>query len=690
MPTINLTDNTTLNLTASSADNFATLNRYLRTPLTFLTGDGLAAIAGQTVGALDPDAFPIAASATGAGKFALEGTSLNVSLAASASVNSLTAASAASFLSSLQLPANAAGAGLISFQLKGTFGVGDTATVSDFTLGIRDNASVALTSYCPAAGTDRFTDAVERAMAALTIPNDLNDLKSLPAGAICQVDASSCLKFTASVTYDVLNNPLATTSIANLPSIAINATAGATVEGTVTHTSDHTVTIARLPAGPIHLSVSLTNTDDFETSLTVSAGVSANVGSQDALEFLLGKISPDSGAELKKMRADLPPEKLQQLSSDIKAAIDATLCSSLQVSLKAALDDSHSNNRVFLYEVDLNALDADSSAALQSALAGDFTQITRPNAALTGIRELDSALTVTSKTKHSLALHLLGIYNWGSTSEFVEKSKIDYTHDTHEIVLSDEKIEVMTDNLDAEKLRHVLMQGITLTLPASANTPQSATPISAIFFDSNARTDPPAMRQFVNVLNATGAPGANGATALLNQNLKNYGTASLFLGLNLTPPQCKQLFMNSNSQAYDWTRYADAVCRAQQTILAGDTDHADRLKLYAEDMDFWTELKAAGSQSNQEVSLASRGILLRNVSRDIVTVIWWSDAMANYAKALVGGKPLAGCGKEVVKDATLGFDEPWLVLAVWNMLGKPAVESRFTSPLLERAAAAPA
>jgi hypothetical protein len=64
--------------------------------------------------------------------------------------------------------------------------------------------------------------------------------------------------------------------------------------------------------------------------------------------------------------------------------------------------------------------------------------------------------------------------------------------------------------------------------------------------------------------------------------------------------------------------------------------------------------------------------------------------MANYAKALVAGKPLAGFGKEVVKDATLGFDEPWLVLAVWNMLGQPAVDTRFTSPMLERAAAATA
>lgn len=129
-------------------------------------------------------------------------------------------------------------------------------------------------------------------MAALTIPRDLSDLRSLPANTTCQIEASSSLKFTASVSYKILNDPLATTSISNLPAIALNATAGATLEGAATHTSDHTVTIAKLPNGLIHLSVNLVRTNDFETSLTVSAGVAADVGGQDALAFLLAKITP--------------------------------------------------------------------------------------------------------------------------------------------------------------------------------------------------------------------------------------------------------------------------------------------------------------------------------------------------------------------------------------------------------------
>jgi hypothetical protein len=682
MPTIGLTDNATLNVIVSSADGNATLNRYLTNPLSFITAAGSTAIAGQKVGDLDPTAFPITASASGDGKFAVEGTSLEVQPGASASVGLLTGAAAAGFLSSVQWTADPAGAALVSFAFQGTLSAGDTATVGGFGLGITTGAAVTVTSFCPAPATDTFVDAVRRAIAALTIPHDLGDLKSLPANTTCQIDASSSLQFTASVTYAILNNPLATKAIPNLPTLAINATAAATIEATATHTADHTVTIAKLPNGLIHLSVNLTRTDDFETSLTVSGGVEAKVGNLDALSFLLDRISPDSTAELKKIQADMPADEAHQLSSDIQAAIDAALSNSLGASLKAALDKSRSNSRVFLYEIDLIALDGDGIAALESALKGDFTAITAPSKAFAGIRELDSALTVSSSVKHSLNVHLLGIFNWGSTNRFIEKSKADFTRDTHEIVLSDETIEVVTNNLNSEKLREVVVKGITLTLPAFANTPAATTPLNMVFFDRQAGISPSSMRQFVNVLKATGAPHAAEANSLLSQNLKNYGNSSLYLGLNLTPQQCRQLFLDGAGQAHDWTTYLRFVCEAEATILAGDEDNVDRLRLYRADQQFWEDLKDAGAAATQVRLLAGQGIR-QSASVDVTTVIWWSSAMQNYAKALAVGESLEKAGKGVVKTGTLGFDEPWLVLATWSMLGKPAIDCQFTSSLLQ-------
>ena len=320
-------------------------------------------------------------------------------------------------------------------------------------------------------------------------------------------------------------------------------------------------------------------------------------------------------------------------------------------------------------------------------LTGDFSSITRPDAAFTGVRELHSALSIASTVQHSLALHLLGIFNYESTNIFLEKAKVDFTRDTHEIVLSDETIKVIDNNLDSEKLRQVIVKGLTLTLPAAANTPSSTTPMNFVFFDREAGTNRSRLTQFVNVLQATDSPLAGSAGCILNQNLKNYGTSSLYLGLNLTPQQCRDLFINAGGNPSDWTTYLGYACAAEATILNGDPENADRLKLFTAGEAFWKELRDAGAAPNQIRLLSQQGIR-QNAIVDVVSVIWWSSAMESYARAISANQSLIAVGKQIVKDATLGFDEPWLILAIWNMLRKPAIETLFTSTLLKRAAGA--
>ena len=254
-------------------------------------------------------------------------------------------------------------------------------------------------------------------------------------------------------------------------------------------------------------------------------------------------------------------------------------------------------------------------------------------------------------------------------------------------MLSDETIKVVGNNLDAEKLRQVVVKGITLTLPASANTPAAATPVRMVFFDRRAATNRSTMRQIVNVLQATGAPGKDAANSLLGRNLNGYGTSSFYLALNLAPQQCRQLFIDTAGQPYDWATYLRYACGAEAAILNGDADNADRLKLFTAEEEFWNELRDAGAAPNQISLLTDRGIR-PNAIVDVTTLIWWSSAMADYAKALAAGQSLVAAGKAVVKDGTLGFDEPWLVLTAWNMLRNPAMESLFTSSLLKQASAA--
>ncbi len=684
MPKIILTNNTNVSLTASSDDGNATLNRYLLHPFTFLTPAGFDSIIDKKIAALNSRAFPLTAKAATDGTFAAEGSSLDVQVSGTASLGLLVDDDMADLLAFLKISNDSNAAAVVSFEIEGNVSVGPTIAAGDFSFGITSGATVALTSFCMAAGTETFGDAVKRAIAGLTIPHDIGDLKSLPVNAICKVNASSSLTFDASLTYSFLNNALATVSIAKLPSLGVNASASATVEATATHAAEHTVTIAKLPNSLLHLAVNLTRTDDFGSSLTISAGIKAKIGDADALAFLLKQISPDATTETAEIAAEMPPDKAEQLSGDIKDAIDSALSSSFQASLKAALDDSKSEKQLFLYEIDLSALDQDSAAALQSALTGDFTRMTRPSASLAGIRVLDSALITTFQRKHSLAIHLLGIFNFQSTNAFVEKSKVNFTKDTHEIVLSDETVEIETNNLESEKLREVLLKGITLTLPASANTPVAEFPMSIMYFERKAATDPLTMLQFANVLQITGSPATGSATSLLAQKLQNFGTASLSLSLNLSAAQCREIFLDDQEEPYDWTYYLSHACAAAVTILDGadETASLSRLKLFRADETFWKKLESEGAVPNQVRLLKDQGIG-EAASADVTTFLWWSSAMGAYAKALAANQSIVKVGMKMVKDSTRGFNEPWLILTFWNLLRRPAITSLFTCSLLK-------
>jgi hypothetical protein len=685
VPTINLTNNTGLNLAASSDDDNATLNRYLLSLLTFKTPPSFDPIANLLVKDQSESDFPITLSAGGEGKFAVEKTTLDVQLGAAAAIGLMQDTNEADFLSSINLPGDAASSGIVSFELQGKLSLGDSVTLNDFTFGISDEATVTLASYYTAAANDKLGDAVAKAVAALTIPHDISDLASLPPGAICRIDAASSLQFSASVAYNFLNDPLAAASITNLPAFSVNATASATIEGTATHKGAHVLTIAKLPNGLLHLAVNLKKIDDFETSLTVSAGVAADIGSQDALAFLLNRINPNAAAEADAIAAKM--KDAAQFKSDIKSAIEKSLSASLAVSLKAALEHKTSRNRAFVYEIDLNALDDASKPAVQAALKGDFTAMTRKGAQFKGIKSLDSALTIAATDTHTLALHFLGIFNAASVEEFIAKSTVDFTSDTHELVLSDETLQVVDNNLDAEKLRKLVLRDITLTLPASANTKDVETPITLAYLDREASAGPSQMRRFVNALEAVEAPAAGAAQALLNQTLQNYGTCSLFLGLNLDPTQCKRLFLDSNGKPHDWLYYLDAMCAAERAIytgLANDPENAYHVRLFNAAHDVWESLRDAGNVPNMKPALEDLGMSdteAELAATDAFTAIWWSEAMADYATALAKGQSLTAVGKEIVKDSNLGYNEPWMILTVWNLAGKPPITTNFISSL---------
>jgi len=201
------------------------------------------------------------------------------------------------------------------------------------------------------------------------------------------------------------------------------------------------------------------------------------------------------------------------------------------------------------------------------------------------------------------------------------------------------------------------------------------------------------MHQFVNALQFIGAPEAAAGGALLGQKLKNYGVCSLFLGLSLKPEQCRSLYVDVKGKPYDWVHYIDAICEAERAIYSGlsaDPENAYHVKLFTAGHDTWKALRDAGAGAAMVPILKTRGMSDPEANlavTDAITAIWWSDAMAAYAAALAQGKSLQSAGKEVVKDSTRGYNEPWMILATWILSGRPAITHNFACSLQSAAAA---
>jgi hypothetical protein len=493
------------------------------------------------------------------------------------------------------------------------------------------------------------------------------------------LDAQSSLKFTASVTYNFVNNPLATIPLANLPQFQATATVGATLEGAATHTSDHKITIAKTTDGLLHLCVNLTNTDDLETSLTVSAGLTADLGSKDALAFLLSKTGLGHQEKMAALTADIP-DKAKQISSDLKSAIDASLSSSLQASLKTALEHNDSRNNLFVYEIDLNKIDQESTPALLACLAGDFMRLTSGQP-LAGITQKSNIFADKIKDTHTLTVHLLGIFNYASTHAFLTTSTVDYTQGTHDIVLTDEAMEVGENNLASDKLRHLMLKAITYTLPLTTKSPGGSNTI--VFFDREASTDGTLLRHWLNVLQYIGSDMAGAAQQLIDSKADKFAASSMYLSLTMDSNQARRMFVDADNFPYTQERYIQLAATAQRILLANDdfATSTERLKLFNADLDVWKSLEIAGAAPNVKSILAGLGILdfaLEASRVDAVTLLWWSSAMASYSLALVNNTSLLAAAKAMVKDADLGFAEPWMLLVAWGLLNKPALGCKFT------------
>jgi hypothetical protein len=479
----------------------------------------------------------------------------------------------------------------------------------------------------------------------------------------------------ASVQYSVFTNTLATLPLSSVsPTLSVKAQSGPKLQVTVGHTDTHQLTIAALGNSKVRLSVGLSQESDIQESVDVSIGVSAKIGTQDALAFLLEHISQSPERELEGIRAALGGGEQSDLSGQIKTVLTDAMQSGIEATVHDALKQSKERKYVFVYDADLNALDSTSTAALQAALKGDFTQITASGSTLAGIQEVDTLDTLTLTATHTLTIHLLGILNFSDVNSFVKKSKIALNGDTGEVVLNATDIKITENRIDTDHLREVLARSSIITT-AAASSPQIPNfTFKSVFFLKKANVSSSDLRQFSNVLKSVSSPDAAQADALLVASPSSVHDVVIYLSLALDKDSSLSIFKNRTSDDF-----VIAGQNAMKTILSGDPDSAGRLPLFSLDLDFWKTLRRdGGTRQNVLALLATKGINNLASPTDFFSIDWWAQAMGKVADALAKGQPLMNAEKSALEDSNGGFDVPWALLATRLLAGSPPVVSHLT------------
>lgn len=672
MPAITLTDNSDLTFTAANA-----APGRLQTGLEFLfrtLDPAFKKAQNNTIGDLDGDKFPLALSANPGGSFDVATATLNVQAGGSASLDLFTHAKLDEFLKCLEFDTHSAqaadspfAAGLMSFGFAATLGGGPVGSVGDFCFGLTSGEEVSVTNYVPVAPTDIFKDAAEKTLSAIMLPHGLDDLRSLPRGNVCRLEGKSSLKFVASVQYGILNNPLATVPLPYVKSISAMAKSGAKFQVSVEHSHSHRLTIASLGNGKVRLAASLSKESTTGESIDFSIGLATSVESFDPLALIMKSLSPSPEKDLAAIKADLGEGEQNNLSLQIKTAVQGAIQSGVTATLCEALEQSLDRDYLFIYEADLNALDAAGSAALQSALKGDFTQLTTAGSSLTGIKELDTISTLTEKKTNSLTIHLLGILNFNNVSSFVQKSQVAANSETSEIVLSATKINVTENNIDKDHLREVLARSSMITIAAACSPESTATfTFDMVFFLKKAHVSTSDLRWVSNVLSAVSSSDAANAQALQAGSSSAVQDALLYLSLDMDKNLSRSIF---SGHTYD--DFVRAGQSAMKTILSGDPANANRLILFSVDLPFWKQLSSDGSAQNILTRLNTIGITEQASVVDFLSVDWWAQAMAAMALALSKNESSLEAQKRVLVGDNGGFNIPWALLATRLLAGSP-------------------
>lgn len=612
------------------------------------------------------------------------------------------------------------GQAYVSASILARLGPGITREIGDITFGFKANSEVQLENHQRFAADDTVEQAFTASIAQFALPGDLDDLRTLPARAICCASGSGSLTLSAEVDVAIVPNPLAIPGLpAAVPGIALKPGASIGVSASFMIGGAYQLRVRKLDDRVVRLGYYKRDETEFALGVEARAGVKAGVGQQDWISPLLRAVSRDPQADSDELqRAGLRLEHIEEIQAGIKSGVERSLAASLQ----AQLSTVQSGEAAFLYDIDLNVLANQGHRAVNAALDGDISLLAEVDDAgsLHGITVRRSVFKETRERGLSLRINLLGILNFVTISRLLVNGAVVTDALTGEVTITDKATAIRLQALmvnfgeNQAKIRRLFFEAMVATVAYRASGIIESVDVTSAhtYFELHHKTTKQAMKDNLEALGAVGLIDAAGKQARLGV-AERFGRSALLIEAVYDDRACERLFFDENGNPREPEHYEQAGRQALAALVAEDDPDAKR-RIPAVDDALWADLKNRGSRDAILQRLRERLgddtplPLLSAIDSDFAFIAaFWSKALHKTAKKLAevrkflannrGAGPddnrfqklrkeLAKHLAQVASDTKERFGDPLGLVALYYATGRSAaVAAKLSCPLFSLA-----
>ena len=702
MPQIKITDSLSVELTGLSpnAGIASALNKYVKTPFVelFAAPELLRDVQKPLLTAA---ATPVAFGLTSRFPIALgsSGTELSIVAGAKAAFQVVNAGqddflSDSPFGDSIPVPDGFAYA---AFTTTASLDSALDAEFGDLTFGFEAGGSIELMSALRLKATatePTVGSALRQVLERFGVPGDIDDLDAMPEGAVAAVAGDGRLAVSASVDLAATVNPIATPALPlKLGQVEVKAGASLTVDAAFAVSGGYQIRVLKTGARRVLLGYYKMAGSEFEIGVTSMASAGVTLRNRNLVEMVIGAISKKPDADLLMLvDGGLTDEAIEAIQKTVRDAVDR----SLSVALHAGISSLGENEAAFLYDIDLDQLDATGRAAVHDALDGNLMPLTALESApgQHGIQVLRSETRRLRKTGATLKINLLGIVNVLTIRELIRQGRVLVDPSTSTLVIADSitatKISVASKPFEADgkKLRKILFESFVTTAALRAGALGAAMDLSSsyTFFEFREKTNRQAMSDHLDAVVAAGLITEAQKRDRLTD-IRDFGASTFLLESVFSNAACEALFLDANGEPLDEDFY-DRIGRNALVALVRPGDESDFRAIVLADDALWARLREVG-QPGIAFALPAH---LRNpamvavIQADYTVIRWWATSMHRVAVALAGIKLLLSDATfdtlrsnhqfrdthrkfelllaDVVKKSGSQFGDPWGLIAL--------------------------